>query len=262
MLVSALIRIPIRCAVLAHRVIFRLDFSRPSFRIIDAPGVVMKLLGEMGDDEYWPEFKDASATRTISVSAREEKSAVFRQFSVEPTALHFLMDCKGGVNLHTLLTDVNISPLFKGVHSLCEHFEISDFSRAGLRIIALSTIGAGRVSLLPKAVALVDSALIGNVRKTLGNVTDVGIAVDGQSDDKLGYHLRVGPYSHVEAQKYFDAEIAKGIVGADSRANFVADLDFFEVNFSMTVKASQWCKVPLDKAEKVLSAMSQSLAGG
>lgn len=243
-----------------HRLIFRLDFNRPNFAIIDSPGRVMQLLSEMGGAEYWPEFQDSAASRTISGSARDEKDGTFRQFTSEPTAMHFLIESVNGFNFSSLTSDKTISTLFKGVHSFCEAFKIENFSRVGIRFIVLGNVTTTAPSLLPKVESLIDKELHDCVRSTLGEVKDVGWAFDGEEADKLKYHFRMGPYAMDETKKYFSAETAKRIEESGGVANFVSDLDFYEQNFAMTVRASQWCKEPIDKSQKLLVSVDQFLS--
>lgn len=238
-----------------HRLIFRMDFLRPNFHIIDAPGAVMKILSEMGDDKYWPEFKDSTANRVISVTARDEKNGIFRQFSVEPTAMHLLFESAKGTSFTSLLEDNQVATLFKGVDSFCDFFNVSALSRAGIRFIALDNIPTKQASLLSTTASLVDSSLLGSVKSILGDPTDLGIAIDGEGSDKLGYHFRLGPYAANEAKKYFSPDTEKDLSAAGDSSNFVSDIDFFELNFSMTVRASKWCKVPIDKAQKILGSV-------
>jgi hypothetical protein len=246
--------------VRVHRLIFRLDFQRANFAIIDSPGRVMQLLSEMGDEQYWPEFQDSAASRTISGSARDEKDGTFRQFTSEPTAMHFVIESVNGLNISALASDKTVTALFKGVHAFCDEFKIDKFSRVGIRFIVLGNVTTATPSLLPKVESLIDNGLLDCVSSSLGETKDVGLAFDGEDADRLKYHFRMGPYTADEAKKYFSVETAKRIEVDGVAANFVSDLDFYEQNFAMTVRASQWCKEPIDKSQKVLSLVDQFLS--
>jgi hypothetical protein len=240
-----------------HRLIFRLDFQRPNFSIIDAPGTVMRLLSEMGEAEYWPEFKDASATRSISVSAHDAEGAIFRQFSVEHGSLYFVFESVPGRSVSSIFGEKTVANLFKGIHTFREHFDISQFSRAGIRFIALGNVKAKGDNLLPNFSSLIDRDLRGCVTGILGDPKDVGVAFDGEGADKIGYHVSFGPYGAEEGKKHFSPQIAKKIEEKKASSNLVIDTDFFELNFAMTVKAPQWCAQAVEKTQKFHEAIKQ-----
>lgn len=243
-----------------HRLIFRLDFQRPNFAIIDAPGTVMRMISEMGDTKYWSEFQDSSSTRAIAGTTRDPEGGTFRQFSVEPTAIFFSFESSNGISLTTLGSDSTIGSLFKGVHAICETFKAELFSRAGIRFIVMDNIPTTASGLLPKVESLFDNELLNHINSTLGTVTDMGFGLDGESDDKLKYHLRFGPRTAGEATKYFSAETAKQLEESGNTANFIADIDFFEQDFAMTVRAYQWCKAPIEKAQKITKAVTEFIS--
>lgn len=243
-----------------HRLIFRLDFRRPNFAIIDAPGTVMRMISEMGDATYWSEFQDSSSTRAIAGTTRDLKEGMFRQFSVEPTAMFFVLESTKGIRFASLGSDSTIGSLLKGVHTVCEAFKAEQFSRAGIRFIAMGSIPTTAPSLLPTAESLLDNQLLNRISSTLGTVTDIGFALDGESDDNLKYHLRFGPHKAGEAKKYFSAETAKQLEDGGNNANFIADIDIFEQDFAMTVRANQWCKAPIEKAQKITRAVTEFIS--
>lgn len=240
-----------------HRIVFRLDFQRPNFAIIDSPGTVMKTLSDMGE-QYWPDFRDESANRRVSTSKVDAEKGTFREMAVEPTHLSVVFESAAGIDLNSVDADETLSTLFKGIHSLCETFKVNDIQRAGIRLSVLGQIKGGTPSLFPLFNKLFDQHLVGSVKESLGDIKDTGIAFDGEGADKLGYHCRFGPFDASEASKYFTATTAKKMTDETS-ANLIFDLDIFELKFAMTVSAAKWSKSPLAKAKQLTSSVEEYL---
>ena len=217
----------------------------------------MRLIAEMGPEDYWPEFKDSASNRIISVSQANNDSGIARQFTVEPTSINFQVDSAKGLPPSAVLSNEHVSTLFKGIQSFCEAFKITDLARAGLRTLVLATVGDSKDA-VKRAAGTLNAEMVAAVENVLGAITDVGVAFDGEGSDKLQFHMRVGPYSSQEAPKYFEQSVADAMT---SQANFIADLDFFEINFSMTVRAMQWSRAPVEKVEKLLSKVGPVFLG-
>lgn len=246
-----------------HRLIFRLDFQGPSFEIIDAPGKVMKLLSEMGQEkQYWPEFQDSVNSRIITVQAVDEKDWVFRQFSSEPTEMNFVFESARGLTLDSFESDMTLTTLFRGINALCDEFKIEKFARAGLRMFVLGTVPTDDAdkTLLAKFESFFDKNLIESIGSRLGRIRDLALVLEGDEADRLHYRFWAGPYSSSEAKKYFASQTIKGMDELGVSANFISDIDFSELNFAMTVRPLQWCRGPIAKAKKILEDIENILA--
>jgi hypothetical protein len=221
----------------------------------------MRTLSDLAGRDYWPEFQESSA-RVIIGKARDQKDKTFRQFASEPTALHFLFESLTGVNFRDIDSEKTVTTLFKGINAFREKFKIEEFSRAGVRFICLGRIPNNAQSLLPKFESLYDKNLFQLITETMGEVSDLAFVMEGGATSKLKYQFRMGPYSKDEAGKYFTEDTAKEISEIHNDANFVADIDFSEKDFAMTVRANQWCKEPIDKAQKLLVQVERLLVEG
>jgi hypothetical protein len=230
--------------------VFRLDFQRPNFDIINSPGTVMKILSGMGE-QYWPEFKDDSANRRVSTSSVDKEKGTLRQITVEPTAITFVLELATGIDLNSVDTDDAVSALFKGIHSLCDAFNINEIQRAGIRFTALGEIKESTSGLGAVFNKLIDGELVRSVNASLGDIKDIGLAFDGEGADKLCYHCRLGPFEVNEAAKYLTAPTAKVVEDIGSPTNLIFDLDIYEEKFAMTVSAAKWSKRPMAKAKQL-----------
>lgn len=241
-----------------YRLIFRLDFQRPNFDIIDSPGTVMRILNEMGE-KYWPEFQDDSINRKVVTTNNDKEKGTFRQMTVEPTAVTFSFESTVGISINSLDTDETIVALFKGVNALCDNFKINEIERAGIRFTILSSVKEGNPSLEPLFGVLVDSRLVSNVTSHLGNIKDFGLSFDGEASDKLSFHCHFGPYGPGEAKKRFTPTTAKKMEEDGAPANIIFDIDLYEAKFAMTVSAAKWSKKPTLKAAKLATEVEAYL---
>lgn len=239
-----------------HRLIFRLDFQRACLDMLDQPGRVMRMLQGMGDD-FWPEFKDAVATRTIASKAIDESKGTLRQITIEPTEINFVFETVSGLELQHILTNETVGTLFKGVAEICDYFKIDKFSRAGVRFFVLGSLQESTLSPLERGRSLIDGKLCSGVAEIAGEIKDVGLAFDGSSKDGLMYHLRLGPYISSQASEIFSAPKISSQLEDSKELDFMADIDFYEQNFQMTIKPSQWCKEPINKAGKLIEMISR-----
>lgn len=241
-----------------HRLIFRLDFAGPNFAVIDSPGTVMRLLNDMGKD-FWEEFQDASANRLVAGQKKDKSKGFSRQLSLEGLSMHLVYDTAKGFDLANPDADETLQTLLKGMNSLCEYFKINDLRRAGIRFSGLTNIKHKSPDIVEGFRKLMDSDLLGSISKQLGEITDIGIRIDGRHTDKLGYHLQFGPYVKSEARKFFSEEIS-GHLAEDDRYNAIFDVDVYEDSFALTVRPSQWAKAPIAKSTNLVNEMSHILS--
>lgn len=211
-------------------------------------------------DKYWPEFVDDSANRRIIAKSTDSEKGTFRQISVEPTVLNFVLESTKGIDLDSFDTDKTLSILFKGINDLCDKFMVNEIQRAGIRFTMLSRIKEGNPDLKPSFNVLFDSKLLSNVTSSLGGINDYGIVFEGEGLDKLGYRCQIGPYEVSEARKYFSETTANKLAEEDVDANFICDLDLYEAKFAMTVSAAKWSINPQRKAKQLSASIEAYLS--
>lgn len=244
-------------AVPVHRFIFRLDFQKPNFNIVNSPGTVMQLIQEMGE-KYWDEIQDDAASRKIAAVTKDLEKGIIRQITVEPMVLNFAYDSAKGIEIDALEGHATIEKLFDGVHKLCEHFKIDKIERAGVRLIALSSIKEDCPEL--EFQHLFDGPVLNSVESSLGKITDTAMVFDGEGPDKLNYHCRFGPHKADQLERYFQRDTVKIMKEVAEPCNLVFDLDFFELKFAMTVSAAKWSKAPIKKAKQVIKEIETYLS--
>lgn len=217
----------------------------------------MRILNDMGD-EYWSEFQDTTASRTISGSSDDKKNGTSRRISVEPTTLNFVFESAAGVAIDALLQTETVATLFKGVQELIERFEIHEFERAGIRFVVLSAIKKGVPIPKEKFNRLFDQQLIGCINSKFGTIDDVGLSVDGEGPDKLKYHCRLGPYTDEDLKKQqFTKHVASLVEESGIKRNVIFDLDLYEQKFALTVKPSKWALGPIEKSQKLVTELEK-----
>lgn len=222
----------------------------------------MRIFGEMGE-KYWPEFQDDTANRKVVATNNDKEKGIFRQMTVEPTAMTFSFESTKGVDINSIETDETLATLFKGVQAICDEFAINEIERAGIRFTIMSSIKNGNPSLEPLFGVLIDTQLVNAVTTKLGGIKDYGLSFDGEATDKISYHCHFGPYKNIESKKYFTATTAKKMEEEGAPLNLIFDVDLFESKFAMTVNANKWSKTPTLKAkqlaEEVVAYLSERL---
>ena len=230
------------------KVIFRLDFRRVCFELMDRPGVIMRLLNQLGDS-YWDGFQDSPASRMVQATFYQKEGTAQRQFSVEPTNLNFSFQDAKGCEISSLESNETFSSLMKVATLICEEFSVKEFQRAGLRLVCLGQIGPKGTSLIPVFAKLVDGALLRQISDSLGIPEDYGLQLDGQGADKIKYHTMLGPYMEKDSKVFFD-KVEKHIY-TPSEKNLILDLDLYEESFDMTIKPNAWARPLLLKASNL-----------
>lgn len=238
-----------------HSLIFRIDFRKTNYEIIDSPGRIMSIFSSMGEN-CWNEFADGQSTRAVTANFAKD-NALYRQVTIEPTSINFALETKKPIELSTIDRDENYILLMKSVTQLCDEFKIHELRRAGLRTISLNSICDNK-DLKPLFSRVYDGDIITSTESILGKGTDFGVVIDGEDKDKISYHLKFGPYSKDESSKYFP-KLNKSIGELDN--NLIFDIDLYEENFALTIKPAKWASSLLLKSSKFKGQIEKSLTG-
>jgi len=245
--------------MLVCKIIFRLDFRRQNFEILDSPGKVMKIMHELGE-EFWSEFQDTPQSRVLTAVFRDKEGCSrFRQLTVDPSMLNFMIEDAKGIELTGLESNESYVMIFKGIQALCDTFKISELQRAGLRFYCLGSIGDNNTDLRSVFEKFIDDSLLGIIRTSIGGPEDYGIHLDGSDKDKIKYHLQFGPYAKEEARRYFE-QVHEQITERMS-GNFICDLDMYEENFALKyTRPIVWTKPLVTKAQKLTKGIEELIS--
>ncbi|MDX5333500.1 MAG: hypothetical protein LPK58_05585 [Gammaproteobacteria bacterium] len=244
-----------------HRVIFRFDF-KANFEIVDRPGEIMRILDDVSDG-FWDELREASQNRRImAVYKKAERERVARFIAVEPTAIYGVMESMAGWPLEDLEANrvESFRVLLRLVTKLFERFQITDLSRAGLRLIHLGT-PLDRIERLRSVFRQkVATEVSSHIEKNLGEIADFGFGFEGMNEDKIHYRVSFGPYLDQESQKWFQE------FGADFTAegdpNLIFDLDLFEHDISLpSGSAARWMRPLFARAKASLHSIEAYIGG-
>lgn len=246
--------------MLVYKMIFRLDFRRQNFDILDSPGKVMKIMHELGE-KFWSEFQDTPQSRVLSAVFRDnERCSRFRQLTVDPSMMNFTLQDAKGIELAGLASNDSYITLFKGIQELCDTFKINELRRAGLRFLCLGSIGDNNTDLRPVFETFLDGDVLKIIQTSIGDQEDYGIHLDGFDKDKIKYHLRFGPYRKEEAGRYFE-QVHEQITEGTS-ANFICDLDLYEENFALKYqqRSIAWTKPLVIKVQKLTDSIAELIS--
>lgn len=241
------------------RAIYRLDFPR-NYEMINQPGTVARLIQEGAPKEFFDFYGEDRAARKIIAKRLVKDEARFRALTVEPATIVCDIERIKGIPIEALVDDPDFAGLCTVISSVLKRFEIVNLDRAGLRLFVFGSNGRNRDAVLRACKSFVSNTLLANVRETLGEAGDIGIAIDGASDAKVSYHLRVGPFlGPSEFPKYFSS--INDLLPPDLTADTVIDLDLFENKFAFTAAgAVKWCMPQVTSASKISQALSEMIA--
>lgn len=243
-----------------YRFIFRLDFQ-PVFDMIDSPGKIMRtLLNEkLGEKKFLPDLLEDSKTHAITAKYASEDKKEMRTLTVEPTSINGSFETVAGVELDSLENYKILGKLLILVNVLRKDFHISSIERCGARFFCFDSVGTKEENSVQKIKSLINGDFSKTIEKIFGTTQDIGIAFDGEHEDKIKYKIKCGPYSNNGKDKYFSL-ITKQF---DESINhdLIFDIDLFEEKFVLNEGVSfiKWCVPIINKASTMVNATKDML---
>ena len=244
------------------RFIFRLDF-KVNFDIIDSPGKILRLLSDLkkGNEPLFLDLSEDGQKRLITgrYISREKKKSY--NFTVEPISIHGGMEAVEGVDIEKLEDNDILINLVKTTNKLRKEYHIADLVRCGFRMIFFDNIGDSVENVTLAIKKMLNNNFIQEFTSNIGNIEDIAIALDGTHEDAIKFHFRCGPYHKDEAQKKQYLSLFASTIDKDQEFNFIADLDFYEENFSLAeaVSFQKWLQPVISKANNSISTIKSTI---
>lgn len=240
------------------RVIFRLDYD-PHYEMIDSLGKTMKIItSETFDGEkFLPDLLERQQGFGVAAQHKNPKTNETRILAIEPGAIHGSFDVVEGLDGSYLKEFKIYTKLIKIVNEARKAYEINMLNRSGVRSYFLDNVE--NIEVLSKFNSLIDYNFFTRVKDTLGEVTDSGIAFDGENADGIKYHLKLGPYNQKEADKYFPN--THKFMDSIEDYNVIADIDLYQNNFELDYRVSydKWCSPNFERAYVMMQRYKQIL---
>lgn len=241
-----------------HRIIFRLDFE-PKYSMINRSGDILEIIANArkGDKNvlFGEVGHEALNNRAIGKSTTDEH---FVSIVVEPTHIAVDLEFASGVPAKLIMSHENVSACVAVVDAIAKLFEIRKIGRLGLRIFYFDKKFNSRETSLGAFKKILDGNFTNIVTEDLGAISDFGIYLIGEHEDKLGYRFHCGPYLEGEAAKYVNNFAS--IIGRENEYDFVVDLDLFEANFTMINNLlSKWLAQSLNRGDATISRVARKL---
>jgi len=214
------------------RIIFRLDFVKPIYQIIDSPGQLMKII-----DTTWQkdtiEIGENYSKRLVSSRYMSKENQEGIIFNVDPKNINFSFE-----------KNVIYSKVIKCTNEIRRSFDINEIKRAGLRVFYFDTLSHNTKLCFLNTI---DKCFTSKIQTSLGAIEDLGISFDGTHDDGIKYHYQTGPYFEREATKYL--QYFPGLFNSNNNYNIVSDFDLYEENFELTATVSivKWIQSLIEK---------------
>jgi len=237
------------------KMIFRLDFDKPKFSVVDNAGAIMQMMTDNAAIP-WIDFRNEVAGGGVSAHYTALDSSSHQQITIQPANLNFLLEDSKGIDLSRVELHQPLADLFKIVHAFNDQYHIAGLKRAGIRFVYLSDVGTTK-----QADTLFESALasrfLDNIKQEIGAPNDYGIAINGIAEDKLGYNFKAGPLRDSNIDGHF--AITKELLKNEPKRSMMVDLDFFEENFVLSVRGKKWSEAAIRKAQKLTAQLEELL---
>jgi hypothetical protein len=244
------------------RFIFRLDF-KANFDIIDSPGKILRFLSDLkkGDESFFPDLLEDGQKRLITGRYISKDKKKLYNFTVEPISIHSGMETVEGVDIEKLENNDILINLVKTTNKLRKEFHIADLVRCGFRMIFFDNIGDSVENVTLAIKKMLNNNFIQEFTSNVGNIEDIGIALDGTHEDETKFHFKCGPYYKDEAQKKQYLSLSASAIDKDQKFNFIADLDFYEENFSLAeaVSFQKWLQPVISRANNSISIIKSKI---
>lgn len=210
--------------------------------MIDNVGTLMSALANLSDLRagtdrfFFDEIEENALQRHMWGTRREDEW--YSKFHASPTTLFLELESAAGIGIGEFERVERVQKMLRLMHSVLGDFDVTHLSRGGARFTWLDTVSA------PDPVAnfgrLFDERLISLLQQRTARIGDLGVAIDGQQDDRTKYHLRFGPYKATEAPKWFQQLSPEALAGHHESANLIVDLDLYEENFVLRASPAKW----------------------
>ena len=246
---------------LLTRFIFRFDFKMcPKF--INGPGTAFSIL-QSSKEGFWEKFSESPTHRLIT--ANFSSSDQYREITIDPMNINGNVEYMAGIDFAALEKDASFQELDKLSNALLKEYEITQLKRAGIRFFLVGQSPVAEGEKLKKLTDNLSETLRESVTSQLGDITDLGVLIEGQGKDAICYRATFGIHFAEDIEKFLyhkrrpkniDQFVEKGF-------NFSCDLDFYEKDLSFAeFTLSKWSKTKIRKAKSFVDKMPQIMAGG
>ncbi len=228
----------------AIRLFWRLDYSFAYDLLQHRGDVVRVLLTEV--DKLWPTAGSGAIPDSLVATFSSPSEA--RAISVETMSCNGSIEWPAGQDLERVLTQDSFRNTSRVVERVLKLCGVTVMVRAGIRLIVLEKASTGSTGFRNAFIAQVSNAYIRTAKKQLGDILDIGLVLEGQSEDGVSYRLQVGPTEEKNIRANLTTRPNVGIDDLLEHQLFF-DIDLFEHNFSFREHTLQkWAVTKLDKA--------------
>jgi hypothetical protein len=211
-----------------HSLIFRFDFAKVNFSIIDSHGRIMSILDKAPNDTF-SDYREMLQPRKVQGIYKSDNGDTARILTTEPTSLNVLLESAKGYELSSLRQDQTFNDILKVTSTIFDEFHINEIKRFGFRIKYFDKITPEHDQAFKLFSNVYSKHIVNAIDKALGSITDYMIAFNGSDKDSVNYHIKFGPYS-IEDRTIYLSEL-KDTKTILKDYNLIYDIDLFEEDF-------------------------------
>lgn len=225
--------------------------------MLDSLGSVVGLLLRARNGLWTEEFLQSPDRRTVSVSGTTASQngvvSEYRSMTVAPTSVVCTIESVDGYSAGVLLHDPSWGAMLEHVREILTKYNVRSHERIGARFFGFGTNPSFGRDPVRAWRDLINRELANTVEESVGQVEDVGIALDAAIDDRTGVFFRSGPYVEAQENKRFE----RIVLPSDVPYNFICDADYFEKKFDLVLKPYKWCSVAVSRVEGMLAKLER-----
>ncbi len=238
--------------ILVLRLIFRVDFEiRPEY-IANFSDLFSLFYDEKKD--FWTTY---SVGGNFALNGERIRPNGLCRLNVEPVSANGLIEWTAGLPLNKVFDDDEFRVVNRYIDEMFKKSKTSRLQRCGCRLQVISS----------KGFATTEEQFIGNplrssVVSSLDSISDVGITIEGESDDKVLYRVVIGPAKPKNLNASFSRPLRGEELEALSSQALYMDIDLYENSMSIAGRSyAKWASTKFEKAANLIGAFEQKLRG-
>lgn len=239
------------------RLIWRLDFE-PSYSFLDNRGKALKALRST-DEKLFAQVSDGTVVNSFAGQTQNDLGS--HTMSIEATAISGSIEWNNGIDLGLMSRSDTFRGMDRTLSELIPIYELRAVRRAGIRFIGV----AGRKSdatTKDRYQELLSNKVLDDAAQHLGDLKDVGLVLEGRSEDGISYRANYGPFALKNVNMFLSAPTSGDREVFYRHFSKFFDVDFYEINTAfLSGSLYRWARTKIDKMASFSESITKDRRG-